>query len=79
MAVICPKCGRQFDVTLFQFDRTITCDCGYELNLANANTIRSASDRGERADEEKIQLIPPEDAVDRRGDPHWSRKTGNGR
>jgi len=28
MAIICKRCGRQYDVTLFQFGRTIRCDCG---------------------------------------------------
>ena len=28
MAVICPKCQRQYDVTLFQFGRGLVCDCG---------------------------------------------------
>jgi len=28
MAVSCPDCGRQYDITLFQFGQTVTCDCG---------------------------------------------------
>lgn len=28
MAVSCTRCGRHYDVTLFQFGRTITCACG---------------------------------------------------
>lgn len=28
MAIMCPRCGRGYDVTLFQFGRTITCTCG---------------------------------------------------
>lgn len=28
MGVPCPRCGRQYDVTLFQFGRTIHCTCG---------------------------------------------------
>ena len=28
MAVLCPNCGKQYDVTLFQFGRGIVCDCG---------------------------------------------------
>ncbi|MBC8456423.1 MAG: hypothetical protein H8D67_00315 [Deltaproteobacteria bacterium] len=28
MAVQCPKCGKQYDITLFQFGKKITCDCG---------------------------------------------------
>lgn len=32
MAVICPRCRRQYDVTLFQFGRGVKCDCGAEVN-----------------------------------------------
>ncbi len=28
MAVPCPGCGRQYDVTLFEFGRTLWCTCG---------------------------------------------------
>jgi uncharacterized protein with PIN domain len=28
MAISCTQCGRQYDVTLFQFGRTIHCTCG---------------------------------------------------
>ena len=28
MAVICPNCHRQYDVTLFQFGQAVACDCG---------------------------------------------------
>jgi uncharacterized protein with PIN domain len=28
MAIPCPSCGREYDVTLFQFGRTIHCTCG---------------------------------------------------
>jgi uncharacterized protein len=33
MAVTCTKCGRQYDVTLFQFGRTISCACGMRVGL----------------------------------------------
>jgi hypothetical protein len=28
MAIICPDCSREFDITLFQFGRPVVCDCG---------------------------------------------------
>ena len=31
MAAICPGCGRELDVTLFQFGRPVICDCGRVL------------------------------------------------
>jgi len=35
MAVQCPSCGRQYDVTLFQFGQTVTCDCGTVVAFGN--------------------------------------------
>jgi hypothetical protein len=35
MSVICPGCGAEFDIALFQFGRTVRCDCG-ELVDASA-------------------------------------------
>ncbi|MBL7198046.1 MAG: hypothetical protein ISS47_08095 [Candidatus Omnitrophica bacterium] len=32
MAIVCEKCKRQYDITLFQFGRTLKCDCGYVIN-----------------------------------------------
>ena len=31
MAAICPSCGQEYDVTLFQFGRPVVCDCGRVL------------------------------------------------
>lgn len=33
MAVVCPGCGREYDVTLFPFGRTLTCTCGTRVGL----------------------------------------------
>jgi len=32
MAVICPKCGRQYDVVLFDFRSYLVCECGYKIS-----------------------------------------------
>ena len=34
MAIKCPQCGTEYDVTLFTFDRSIRCDCGASVDLA---------------------------------------------
>ncbi|MHB8957243.1 MAG: DUF6868 family protein [Pirellulaceae bacterium] len=34
MAITCPQCGAEYDVTLFTFDRRIRCDCGAWVDLA---------------------------------------------
>jgi len=33
MAIPCPSCGREYDVTLFQFGRTISCTCGARVGF----------------------------------------------
>jgi uncharacterized protein with PIN domain len=33
VAIPCPRCGRGYDVTLFQFGRTIWCACGERVGL----------------------------------------------
>jgi len=40
VAIQCPQCGRQYDVTLFGFQRTAGCDCGATLDLAEGHTLR---------------------------------------
>jgi hypothetical protein len=35
MAIRCPQCKREFDVTLFEFDRTIRCACGNIVSLTH--------------------------------------------
>ena len=31
MAIRCRKCSREFDITLFEFGKTVRCDCGQEV------------------------------------------------
>ena len=40
MAIRCDKCGRDYDVTLFQFGRTVRCECGNTVTLSNVQTQR---------------------------------------
>lgn len=47
MAVPCPRCGREYDVTLFQFGRTIHCTCGARVGLEKR--IRLPDDSGRPA------------------------------
>ncbi len=39
MAITCPRCGRPFDVTLFQFGHRVRCDCGAWVNLARGHVL----------------------------------------
>lgn len=38
MAIVCPRCGAGYDVTLFSFDRRIRCDCGQWVDLSTGHT-----------------------------------------
>lgn len=40
MSLRCPRCGREFDVTRFQFAREITCPCGEKLTLESGHEVR---------------------------------------
>jgi hypothetical protein len=43
MAICCPDCGREYDVTLFQFGSTVACDCGSTVRaLGNRPSARAA-------------------------------------
>lgn len=33
MAIRCPSCGREYDVSLFEFGRTVQCACGARVGL----------------------------------------------
>jgi hypothetical protein len=51
MSLRCPKCKREYDVTLFEFNREITCACGERLSLAKGHEEGAAKD-GSRGDAE---------------------------
>jgi uncharacterized protein with PIN domain len=34
VAIPCPRCGREYDVTLFEFGRTLWCTCGSRVGIA---------------------------------------------
>ncbi len=33
MAIRCPSCGHEYDVTLFEFESGVVCDCGEYVSL----------------------------------------------
>jgi hypothetical protein len=45
MSLRCPKCGREFDVTLFQYGRAVRCPCGELLSSGDGHTVHA--DRAE--------------------------------
>jgi len=40
MSIPCPHCGRQYDITLFQFGRTIRCECGATIDESHVALFR---------------------------------------
>ncbi len=43
MAVRCSYCGRDYDVTLFEFGRTVTCECGETVTFRHEQTADDVS------------------------------------
>jgi len=51
MAIPCARCGREYDVTLFEFGRTLWCSCGNRVGLeSRVQQISNASERRFSAD-----------------------------
>lgn len=40
MAIVCPRCGAEYDVTLFGFGRAIRCACGESVDLGAGHVRR---------------------------------------
>ncbi len=57
MAIKCPQCGAEYDVTLFTFGRSIHCDCGAWVDLKVGH-----QQKGE--DGNKASVIQNQTAVD---------------
>jgi len=67
MAIICPKCKHQYDVTLFEFDNVVECDCGARIKLDPVRGIiletESVQNRGRLT--MTASFIPGFEAADR--------------
>ena len=57
MAVTCTQCGRQYDVTLFQFGRTISCACGARVGLEHRLDLPAAAEVRFFADVNVARLV----------------------
>ena len=62
MAIRCPRCGHEYDVALFQFDRKLRCDCGHELNLSLIETVQDFERYLESVEEREKALEIQRDA-----------------
>jgi hypothetical protein len=53
MAITCPNCGAEYDVTLFTFDRALRCDCGAWVDSASGHTRSEPQDAAPDKEDEK--------------------------
>ena len=37
MAITCPRCGAEFDATLFEFEHQVRCACGTEIRYPGSD------------------------------------------
>jgi len=61
MSIRCDNCGREYDVTLFQFGRTVRCDCGNVVTLSGVHTLRQ-------------QKAPTRMILIRHGETDWNKE-----
>jgi len=76
MAVVCKRCGRQYDVTLFQFGRTITCECGARLSQGSEIVVDAEQTEAEAAGVGYLTAVTDRDLklyVIRHGKTVWNR------
>jgi DNA-directed RNA polymerase subunit RPC12/RpoP len=71
MAIRCPRCGREFDVTMFEFGREVICSCGRRITLEQRQDLieypgldalekeifREADRKERRRDWERMEMI----------------------
>ena len=46
MAVRCPLCGHEYDITLFSFGATVRCDCGAAVSALTPRESRARPGEG---------------------------------
>lgn len=56
MAITCPRCGADFDATLFEFEHQVCCACGAEIrypgtDLRSGHVATDRTRRGKRKDD----------------------------
>ncbi len=56
MAIRCSGCGREYDVALFQFGRSLRCPCGRELRAAEPHREMWPSNREKALEEERERV-----------------------
>jgi hypothetical protein len=57
MSIRCPKCGREYDVTLFQFGRSVVCDCGQVVTREGNDFWARLRSSFSAREEEDVRLL----------------------
>ncbi len=50
MSIRCRKCGREFDVTLFEYGKSVDCPCGESVSLHSGHTEHSGESGAGKCD-----------------------------
>ena len=72
MAIQCPQCGAEYDVTLFEFGHRVRCDCGAWVDLAVGH--RQFNESRESAPEHGDSPLPADRSEARRSQQSGSSK-----
>jgi hypothetical protein len=70
MAITCPKCGSQFDATLFHFGHQIRCRCGAEIEYSGTD-LRAGHVLAEAANKPSTQVSAPDVELNVSADRSW--------
>ena len=54
MAITCPRCGADFDATLFEFGHRVRCGCGAEVEYPGADLRGGHVATGSRRPDEEV-------------------------
>ena len=57
MAIRCPECGREYDVTLFSFGATVRCECGRDVSALEPHRVAPPAERAERISRQRMNEI----------------------
>ncbi len=62
MAIRCSRCGREYDVTLFEFGRTLECECGAEVDAGRPHRHHVGTLDSDGAGEAPEETLPKKTA-----------------
>ncbi len=56
MAIRCPHCRKEYDVTLFEFEKTIKCACGNNIKLQHKELFNLVLNARKEENEKNIEI-----------------------